>query len=412
MSHAAQGRTRAGVERADVVIVGGGVVGSSTALHLRRDGFRGRVVVVERDPTYRRASSSLATGGFRQQYASSLNVQMARFSLEFYKRFDTELRTPAHSPNVWLRQRGYLFLANDTNAARLETRFVRMRQAGANVERWDVGRIRQALPDAMLDDIEFAIFGPEDGYFEPREVLAGTRAAAEYAGAEYVAAEVVGVERSGGCASGVVVRQGDGGGSEWTIEAPVVVNAAGTWASQIAAMAGITIPIFPVRQTSFRAALPRTWPYRFPMVFDPDGTHWRHDDARSPADADRIVLGRSKMEELPGENFEAEGKRFEEELAPSLYRRVPAMKPLEVVECWAGLYEMTPDEDALLGEHPALPGFMVAAGFSGHGVMMAPATGAAVSQLIREGQCTLFDIAPLAPDRFERGQLFRDDALI
>jgi len=91
---------------------------------------------------------------------------------------------------------------------------------------------------------------------------------------------------------------------------------------------------------------------------------------------------------------------------------VPAMKPLEVVECWAGLYEMTPDENALLGEHPALPGFIVAAGFSGHGVMMAPATGAAVSQLIREGRCTRFDIAPLAPDRFERGQLFRDDALI
>ena len=395
---------------ADVVIVGGGVVGSSIALHLRRDGFHGRVVVVERDPTYRRASSALATGGLRQQYGSTLNVQMARFSLEFYKRFDAELVTPTHTPRVWLRQRGYLFLANAGNAARLETRFARMREAGANVERWNVARLREALPDAMLEDIEFAIFGPEDGYFEPHEVLAGTRAAAEHAGVDYVTAEVVGVERSGGRASGVVVRQN--ARSEYEISAPVVVNAAGTWAAQIGAMVGVTIPISPVRQTSFRAALPRTWPYRFPMVFDPDGTHWRHDDARGHDEADRIVLGRSKMDEVPGENFEPEGRRFETELAPSLYRRVPAMQPLEVVQCWAGLYEMTPDQNALLGEHPALPGFVIAAGFSGHGVMMAPATGAAVSQLIREGRCTKFDVRPLAPDRFDRGEPFWDDALI
>ena len=397
-------------EHADVVIVGGGVIGSSIALHLRRDGFHGRVVVIERDSTYRRASSARATGGIRQQFGSALNVQMARFGLGFFQKFDAELRTPEHTPRMWFRQRGYLFLASAANAEKLDRRVDRMREAGAHVERWNVDRIRQALPDAMLDDVEFAVFGPEDGYFEPREVLAGMRAAARHAGAEYVEAEVVAVERVGGGVSGVVVRLP--GVVERTVTAAVVVNAAGAWAGEVGAMVGLSLPIAPVRQTSFRAALPRTWPYRFPMVFDPDGTHWRHDDARAPGEPDRIVLGRSKMEETPGESFDPEAERFEAELVPSLYRRLPGMEPLRLVECWAGLYEMTPDHNALLGEHPAVPGFVVAAGFSGHGVMMAPATGAAVSQLIRTGTCTLFDVGKLTPDRFERGELFWDDALI
>ena len=118
------------------------------------------------------------------------------------------------------------------------------------------------------------------------------------------------------------------------------------------------------------------------------------------------------MDEVPEERFDPEVGRFEDELLPSLSRRMPTMKPLKVLECWAGLYEMTPDQNAVLGEHRELAGFYVAAGFSGHGVMMAPATGAAMSQLIREGRCTLFDVSPLAPDRFERGELFWDDALI
>ena len=396
-------------ERADVLIIGGGVVGSSIALHLRRDGFLGRVVVVERDSTYRRASSALATGGFRQQYGSTLNVEMARFSLAFYKTFDLDMATPSHAPRVWLRQRGYLFLADAATAARQQTRFARMREAGAHVEQLSVARLRERFPDLVLDDIEFGVFGPEDGYFEPREVLAGTRAAAEHAGAVYRDGEVIAVERTGGRVSGVVVRSKVG---DTRISAPVVIDAGGAWAGEVAAMAGISIPIAPLRQTSFRAALPREWPYRFPMVFDPNGVHWRHDDARTPGEADRIVFGRSKMDETPGERFDPEAHRFEEELVPALLRRVPAMRPLELVECWAGLYEMTPDHNALLGEHPALPGFIVAAGFSGHGVMMAPATGAAVSQLIRTGRCTLFDVSPLAPDRFDRGVPFWDDALI
>src|SRR5690349_17759171 len=226
-----------------VVIVGGGVVGSSIAFHLKRDGFPGRVLVVERDSTYARASSARATGGIRQQYGSTLNVQMARFGLAFYQRFD---------PRIRLRQRGYLFLANGTNAERLELRFERRRAAGANVERWTVDRIRQALPDAMLDDIEFAVFGPEDGYYEPREVLAALRGAAVAAGVEYVEATVVAIEEVSGRVSGVVVRDG-------RIPAATVVNATGAWAGRVAALAGISVPVAPVRQTSFRVALPHRW---------------------------------------------------------------------------------------------------------------------------------------------------------
>ena len=148
------------------------------------------------------------------------------------------------------------------------------------------------------------------------------------------------------------------------------------------------------------------------MIFDPDGTHWRLDDAGAPGTDERLVIGRSRAEEPVGENFECDYFRLDEEMLPTLARRFPAARVDSVVEGWAGLYEMTPDHNALLGEHPDLPGFVIAAGFSGHGLMMAPAAGLAIAELIADGLCTTFDIAPLAVDRFARGQPFLDDALV
>lgn len=389
-----------------IVIVGGGVVGSSIAWHLRTGGFDGDVTVVERDPTYRRASSFLAMGGVRQQFSSAENIRLARHSVRFYERFDTAMRTPDHRPRAWFRQRGYLFLADDATAERFERRYERQRSFGARVERLDVDAIRARVPDLSLDDIRFGIFGPDDGYANPREVLAGFRHAAAAAGATYVTGEVSRLRVAGGRIHGVTLRSGA------AFDARAVVNAAGPFAAKLGALADLDLPVTPVRQHLFRCALPQHWPHRFPVVVDPGGVHWRHDDPLAPGDPDRIVVARTKHDEPPGENFDCDIDRWETDFRPPLVARLPAFRAAKLVEGWAGLYEMTPDHNPLLGEHPELAGFHLATGFSGHGLMMAPATGAALAELLLTGAADGLDIAAFDPGRFARGVEFRDDALI
>ena len=392
--------------RAAVVIVGGGVVGSAAAWRLKTGGLEGRVVVVERDRSYARASSFLAMGGIRQQFGSAVCARMVQHSLELWRVFDTHMATATHTPRAWFRERGYLFLADDTNAEALLAREGAQRDAGVVQRRLSVDEIRAMVPGLALDDIRFGLFGPHDGYANPREVLFGLRAAAEAAGADYLDDEVDAIGTVGGRVRGV--RLASGG---W-LETPVVVNAAGAMAGRVAALAGLTVPVEPVRQVLFRCTLPYTWPSRFPMVIDPGGVHWRHDDALVPGDPDRIVLAFTKWDEPSGENLTCDDVRWEQEFYPALVRRLPAALDVRDVHGWAGHYEMTPDHNPVLGEHPALPGLVFAAGFSGHGLMMSPATGLVVSELVRLGESRTFDITPFAVDRFERGALIRDGATI
>ena len=389
-----------------IVIVGGGVIGSSIAYHLRLDGHAGRVVVVERDPTYARASSFLAMGGIRQQFNSAVNIQLAQYSTRFYAEFDRALRVPGHVPRANFRQRGYLFLVDDALTDRFEARVERQRRLGARVERLTLDRLRVLVPGVRLDDIRFGVFGPDDGYGEPREVLAGIRAAAAAAGAEYLTAEVVGLTRRSSRIAGVVLDSGE------RIPGDAVVNAAGPFAARLGAMAGIELPIRPVRQQLFRCALPGRWPYRFPVVIDPTGVHWRHDDPVTDSDPDRLVVACTRPGEPAGENFECDLSRWETDFRPPLVRRVPGLEPLELIEGWAGLYAMTPDHNPLLGEHQAAPGFFLANGFSGHGLMIAPAVGKVLSELIRTGRADTADVRCFDAARFDRGELVHDEAMI
>ena len=389
-----------------ILIVGGGVIGSSVAYHLRRDGYAGRVVVVERDPTYVRASSFLAMGGIRQQFSSAVNIQLAQYSIRFYAEFDRALRVPGHVPRANFRQRGYLFLVDDAMADRFEARVERQRRLGAHVERLTLDQLRALVPGVRLDDIRFGVFGPDDGYGEPRAVLAGFRAAAAAAGTEYITAEVVGLTRRSGRVAGVVLDNGE------RVPGAAVVNAAGPFAARLGAMADIDLPIQPVRQHLFRCALPVRWPYRFPVVIDPTGVHWRHDDPVTESEPDRLVVACTRPDEPPGENFECDLSRWETDFRPPLVRRVPGLEPLELIEGWAGLYAMTPDHNPLLGEHPEAPGFFLANGFSGHGLMIAPAVGKVLSELIRTGRADTVDVRCFDAGRFDRGELVHDEALI
>ena len=396
-------------ESAEVVVIGGGVIGSSVATRLRQRMRDARIMVVERDPTYARASSQLATGGIRQQYESPLNVAMARYGTAFYRRFDQLTASCGHRSRAWFRQRGYLFLADEGNADRFERRYETQKASGANVERWTAAQIAERFAGIAMHDVRFGLFGPEDGYLDPREVLSGFHAMARAAGVEFVHGSATAIDRSGRRVAGLCVQTAQG---PREISTSVVVNAAGASAAAVGEAAGVPLPIEPVRQQLFRLSLEERFPSRLPMLFDPDGTHWRIDDARTSADEECLIIGRSNAHEPVGENFECDHSRLDTELLPTFLRRHPDMRVKSVVSGWAGLYEMTPDHNALVGEHPDLPGFVVAAGFSGHGLMMAPATGLAVAELIADGRATTFDVTPLAPDRFARGQLFVDGALV
>lgn len=391
---------------ADVVVIGGSVVGSSAAWHLRQDGFTGRVVVIERDPSYANASAFRAMGGIRQQFCTPVTVQMVQYSVQLWRQFDRRLATADHTPRAWFRQRGYLFLADAATAAPLLRRFEQERRAGAKVQMLSRDAVRALLPDLVLDDIVFGLLGPDDGYAAPREILQGFRHAARAAGVEYVQDDVTAVDIQAGAVAGVRLASGT------TIGTRSVVNAAGPWAGRVAALAGLAIPVEPMRQMLFRATLPHYWPHRFPMVIDPGGVHWRHDDPVRSEDPDRIIVALTKWDEAVGENLAPAPERWDAEFLPALVKRLPAFAHLSGVEGWAGLYEMTPDHNPVLGVHPAVQGFICANGFSGHGLMMSPATGKIVSELVRTGASTTFDVSIFAPDRFERGALVHDAATI
>ncbi|MEO8678942.1 MAG: FAD-binding oxidoreductase, partial [Vicinamibacterales bacterium] len=342
----------------------------------------------------------------RQQFCTPVTVQMVQHSVRVWTVFDAQLGTPASRPRAWFRQRGYLFLANAATADRLQHRYEEELRAGANARKLTIDDIRAIAPDLRLDDIVFGVLGPDDGYANPREVLAGFRRGAEHAGAEYLVDEVVAVDREGGRVTGVTLKSGT------HISTSLVVNAAGAWAGQLAGLAGLTVPVGPMRQMLFRCELPHQWPYRFPMLIDPGGVHWRHDDPVNAGARDAIILAFTNWAEQPGENLEPDHARWARDFAPAMVRRLPALKDVTNVTGWAGLYEMTPDHNPILGTHPSLDGFIFANGFSGHGLMMSPATGKIVSEIVRLGRSETFDIAVFAPDRFERGALIHDAATI
>ena len=389
-----------------IVIVGGGVIGSSIAYNLLQDGYLGRVLVIERDPTYKRASSFLAMGGIRQQFSSPVNIELAQYSTRFYRVFDRQMQVPGHTPDVNFRQRGYLFLVDEASADRFEARVSHQRALGASVERLSIDQLHVRLPDVRLDDIEFGVFGPKDGYGEPREVLAGFRAAAAAVGASYLRAEVVDLIVRPGQIDGVILNSGE------RLFADAVVNAAGPFAHKLAAMAGIDLPVQPVRQHLFRCELPRRWPYKFPMVVDPTGVHWRHDDNPTSSTGDCLIVAHTRLDEPPGETFTCDLSRWEVDFRLPLVERVPKLEPVKLIEGWAGLYAMTPDHNPLLGQSSKLSNFFLANGFSGHGLMLAPAIGKVLSELIRTGQSETIDVTCLNPDRFEHGKPVHDEAMI
>lgn len=367
----------------DIVIIGGGVVGSSAAYHLARDGRAGRISVVERDPTYEKSATARSAGGIRQQFSLRENILMSQYGLEVYGNFEELMSVDGDAPDLGLRQQGYLFLATEQGVESMKESHRLQRSLGVPVELLDRGGLKARFPSLVADDIEMASFGPEDGWIDPYAALQGFRRKARSLGAVYLADEVVAIETGARRAERVRLKSGK------VLAAGTVINAAGAWSGDVAAMVGMPLPVEPVRRMTFFFDI-REGLEPLPLVIDPSGL-WLRPEGRG------YICGRSNPEEPPGYNFEVDHAYFDEVLWPLLAARVPAFQALKVGRSWACLYDLNRlDENLIIGPwEGGLENFHVACGFSGHGLQQAPAVGRALAELVLDGRFVAIDLSRL-----------------
>jgi len=390
-----------GSQRADVVIVGGAIVGSAVATFLaRRPDWDGRVVVVERDPTYRTSSTALSAASIRLQFSTPLNIEISRFGIGLIKDLDGWLGVPNEPrPEIDFVEGGYLFLATQAGLPILEANHAVQRAHGVNVALLDPGELRRRFRWMAVDDLAGGSLGLSDeGWFDAHALLQAFRRSARALGVEYLPGEVVRVERDGPAVKGVRLADGR------SIQAAVVVNAAGPRAAEVATMAGLELPVRPRKRFVYhfdcRARLGPA-----PLTINPGGVYFRPE---GPA----WIGGFSPREGDPDPDtldLEVDRSPFETIVWPELTRRVPAFESVRLLDAWAGHYEVnTLDHNGVIGPHPDVPGFLFANGFSGHGLQQAPAVGRGLAEWIAAGRYETLDLTPLGYERITRNQPFRE----
>jgi glycine/D-amino acid oxidase-like deaminating enzyme len=389
------------MEIADVAIIGGAVMGSSIAYNLLNDGFDGKVLVLERDPTYEHSSTALSVGGIRQQFGSKVNIDIARYSVPFYEQFDELMEVEGERPHADFRQRGYLFLGRREKWPLMKRLQEFQASQGMEVRLLKPHEILEIIPHMNLEGVVGATFGSRDGYVDPHGVLTGFARKAKSLGARYYTDEAVEITVKSNRIEGVKTKEGE------RIQTPIVVNAAGPFAREVGKMAGVDIPVDPLRRMVYECIPPEEFAYEIPLTIDTTGLYFRTETGG------RILAGKSNEDEPFGINFTWERGFFYDEIWPALAHRIPLLDRLRLQGGWAGLYaENRLDHNAILGEHPGVKGFYMAVGFSGHGLQQAPTVGKALSEAIRLGRYETIDVSCLGIDRFESGQLVIEEAVI
>ena len=385
------------METADVIIIGGGIVGSSIAYHLTEAGCK-NVLVVERETHQGKGSTGKSMGGVRAQFATPVNIQMSLYSIPFYATFDERLGHPAG-----YKPQGYLFLAtSQRHLEYLRTNQEKQKALGLSTARMlGADEIRSMFPQLRSDDIVGGSFCSSDGFVDPYSAMVGFMTHATEAGARlWRNTEVTGIRLDGHGVTGVDTTRGP-------LATRIVVNAAGPWAAQVAKLAGVELPVEPLRRMLVPTEPFDHFPHSAPMIIDmSNGFHFRPESLG-------FLLAWNDPEETPGFKTDFEPS-FIEKVLTRAASRVPCFDNLAVnpKRAWAGLYEMTPDHHPILGSVAEVPGFFLANGFSGHGVMHAPATGKILSDLILYRKCDLVDTSLLALERFREGRLIEETAVL
>jgi sarcosine oxidase, subunit beta len=382
---------------ADVVIVGGGIVGSSIAWHLTQQGCK-NILVIERETHQGKGSTGKSMGGVRAQFSTPVNIQMSLYSIPFYAEFEQRLGHPSG-----YRPQGYLFLAtSEKHLGYLRTNQETQTSLGLTTARMISREEVQALYSQLrLDDVVGGAFCSTDGFVDPYSAMNGfIKNACEHGATVCKDTLVTGISRDSAGISAVETTRG-------TFSTRIVVNAAGAWAAEIAAMVGTELPVVPLRRQLVPSEPFADFPHTAPMIIDmSNGFHFR-------PEALGFLLAWADPDETPGYKISFDDG-FIEKILVHAANRVPIFENLAInpKRAWAGLYEMTPDHHPILGAIEGVPGFYCANGFSGHGVMHAPATGKILADLILRGTTDLIDASLLNYARFAEGREIHESAVL
>jgi len=375
---------------AEVVIIGGGVMGTSTAYHLALKGCKD-VLLLEREPFFGMEATGKCAGGIRYQFGTEINVRLSLLSLPMLDRFEEELGQP-----IDLRYCGYLFLLTHEEDVEIFRRNVEMqRRLGVRTQWLAPEEIAEMVPLINLEGVLAGTFHDRDGLADPNSVVQGYVSGARRLGAKLLnEVEVTDILVEGGRVRGVVTNRGK-------VSAPVVVNAAGPWAGEVGRMAGVEIPIVPLRrQIVVTGPIPEI-PPDFPFVIDFAQSLYFHREGPG------ILTGMSNPNEQVGfdQSVDPEWELTHLEAA---MKRMPILEKAGLASHWAGLYEVSPDAHPILGRVPQVEGFYCIGGFSGHGFMHGPACGLLLAEEILEGRAHTMDITSLSIERFQKGEEIRE----
>lgn len=376
----------------DVVIVGGGVMGSAIAYHLAQlSNGRISVTVIEKDPGYVRASSALSLGSIRQQFSTPLNIAMSRYGMSFLRDAHRTLESDGVAPDLGLTDRSYLFLGDAGNAQALAASHALQRAAGAPVELLTPGDLANEAPWLDLTGLVCATTcRAGEGWFDGYSLTQAFRRKAIALGVTYLADQVTGFSRAGDRLAGVLLAAGD------QLTCGQVVNAAGPYAGRVAGWAGIQLPVRPQKRCVFVVDCPDADP-SWPLVIDPSGVYFRPEGRTFLAGAPAPNAYAD-----PDDPLDVDHHLFEADVWPVLAARAPAFERLKVLGAWAGHYEMNVlDQNGVIGRHPQISNLLFANGFSGHGMQHAPAVGLGVAELILFGAYRTLDLSELNYARLE-----------
>ncbi len=389
------------MKKAEIVIIGGGVIGASIASHLTEKGAK-NILILEREAAQGKGSTGKATGGVRAQFETEINIKMSLYSLEFFKHWEFDCE---YEP------RGYLFfVTSEKGLDYLKRNVERQKSLGVkDVEIVDKKTIKEICSILNCEDILGGTFGKNDGFINPLAVMKGFTKKALQNGAKIeFETEVFRVNTRNEKVKSIQTNKGE-------IECEKVVLATGAWAKHLAQTAGIALPVEPQKRQIIWAKSENNLPENLPMVIDLEtGFHFRpaRDFVNSQETKNEILFAYPDPNET--NSFDT---NFDESFVEKVYERAKHRSPFlyetNVIKdkCRAGLYENTPDHHAILGKC-SIEGLYFANGFSGHGVMHSPATGRALSEIILDGEAKFLDVSCLSFDRFAKGELLHETAFI
>jgi FAD-dependent oxidoreductase domain-containing protein 1 len=383
--------------RYDIVIIGGAIVGSSVAYYLREEGFSGSIALVERDPQFTHAATTLSLASIRQQFSIPENIRLSQFTLKLFRRLTEEFGADA---DIGFREGGYLILAGDNGLPILKANHEAQMTEGADILLEDADALARRFPWLSVEGITAGAFGRSgEGWFDAHAMLMLFRRALRGKNVDFITASVTGIERQGNRVTSVSLDNGE------TLQAGTIINAAGPNAGKVAALAGMALPDEPRKRNVFVFEAREKYA-DMPLLVDPSGIYVRPEGSV-------YLTGGAEPEEGDGPadpaDFEPDWALFEEVIWPVLATRIPAFEAIKATRAWAGHYDYnTLDQNAVIGPHPQVSNFIFANGFSGHGLQQAPAVGKALAELIVHGGYRTLDCSAFGYSRVAEGRVFRE----